>query len=581
MELEASAGLSRFLRASREQILDRWEEAIRVHARAQTLTKEQLRNGMPKLVLELAEAIDRPERLIRELVTSTAAEHALHRLDRGYDLDAMISEVRALRSAIFDTLLDARVEQISTLELRALDRALDEAMVVAASTFSDARMRLLSELDRSLIVDGDQLFDRARFSSEVSTRLAQTLSVQETFEQIIHLAVPSIADWCAIDLLREDGRLGESVAVHHVDAGKIEALRQLRREYPPDPELPGGIYNVIRTGEPLLMPDIPEEVMARSARDERHLALMRSLGLKSGLAVPLAVRGENIGALSMAIATSGRRLSKKDLELAIELSHRASFALANAQLYERAQEEVRVRESILAIVSHDLKNPLGAIMMSAGVLHQLAIAGDGNRRIAEVASRIQRASDRMHRLISDLLDFASIQAGRLAIEPSVHDAAKILDDARESFALNAEESGIELLMRAAPELPPLFCDRDRIIQVLTNIISNAFKVTPHGGRVELNVRGDGAGFVQFSVRDTGPGVPESEQLRIFERYFRGEDTRYKGTGLGLAIAKGLVEAHAGRIWTEGVASGGACFAFTVPTTTVSATSNDRADPDRG
>jgi signal transduction histidine kinase len=166
----------------------------------------------------------------------------------------------------------------------------------------------------------------------------------------------------------------------------------------------------------------------------------------------------------------------------------------------------------------------------------------------------------MDRLIDDLLDLASIDAGRLSIERTRHDPCAVAGEAVDSMAALAQERGVALLLDACLGLPPVRCDRDRVVQVLVNLLGNTLKVTPPGGSVVVSVEA-ASGEMTFKVSDTGPGVPPDELPHLFQRYWRGSTAQYKGTGLGLTIAKGLVEAHGGRIWAEGRPGGGSVFAF--------------------
>ena len=233
-----------------------------------------------------------------------------------------------------------------------------------------------------------------------------------------------------------------------------------------------------------------------------------------------------------------------------------ALARENAQLYEQAQRAVRVREQVLAIVSHDLKNPLGAILITAD-----ALAKKG--ALPHAVGRIQRASHRMLRLIDDLLDFASIEAGQLAVKRQPQDAGALIRETLMSFEGVAQDKDLQLTADVAPDLPKIYCDRDRILQVLSNLVGNATKVTPTGGHITLRAE-RGENELLFTVLDNGPGILEEDLKHLFERYWRSGEVEYRGTGLGLAIARGIIVAHGGRIWAESEFGRGATFFFTVP-----------------
>jgi signal transduction histidine kinase len=239
-----------------------------------------------------------------------------------------------------------------------------------------------------------------------------------------------------------------------------------------------------------------------------------------------------------------------------------ALASENSELYKEAQRAVRVREQLLAIVSHDLRGPLGTILLTTEVL---AASGEHQKAIG----RIQRAAKGMLRLIEDLLDFASIEAGSLSIKRQPQDPGPVIQETLASFEGVAQAKGLELTAAVEPHLPKVFCDSERILQVLANLVGNAIKVTAKGGHITLRVE-PGGHEVLFSVSDNGPGISEEDLKHLFERYWRSGKAEYKGTGLGLAIASGIVSAHGGRIWAESELARGATFRFTIPTADLTA-----------
>jgi signal transduction histidine kinase len=239
-----------------------------------------------------------------------------------------------------------------------------------------------------------------------------------------------------------------------------------------------------------------------------------------------------------------------------------AMAAENAQLYREAQRAIGVREQVLAVVSHDLRNPLGAILLTMDGL-QGNPPDERRHELPRAIARIRRASERMLRLIDDLLDVASIEAGRLAIDCGAHDPGAILQESLASFESIAKEKRLRMTAEVQPNLPKAICDRDRILQVVSNLVGNATKVTTEGGQVTLRVEAREHELL-FSVADDGPGIGEEDLKHLFESYWRSRDAGYKGTGLGLAIARGIVDAHGGRIWPESTLGGGATFRFTIP-----------------
>lgn len=229
----------------------------------------------------------------------------------------------------------------------------------------------------------------------------------------------------------------------------------------------------------------------------------------------------------------------------------------------RARAAVRTRDEVLAIVSHDLRSPLTAIAVSAANLRS-QVATSFHRRHLDI---ITRSVDRTNRLICDILDVTRIESGqKLSIEPGFLDIVPIVESLVESFKPQAEKRLQEIECVIESDLSPLYADHDRLQQVLSNLVGNAIKFTPEGGRVYLQIRETIEG-TEFSVADTGPGIAESDVEHIFDPYWQVERTARLGTGLGLTIAKGIVDGHGGRLWVESTPGEGTTFTFTLPKST--------------
>jgi signal transduction histidine kinase len=240
-----------------------------------------------------------------------------------------------------------------------------------------------------------------------------------------------------------------------------------------------------------------------------------------------------------------------------------SVALENARLYKAAQDATRARDDLVAIVSHDLRNPIHTINMAASFMLETAPAEDRRTTSRRQLDVIKRSANRANRLISDLLDVARIQAGGLAVEPVPGDAASLVQEAFETASPLAAGKKVTLEREVPENLPTICSDRDRILQVFGNLLGNAIKFTPEGGQITIRAESEPLA-VKFAVRDTGPGIPPEHLPHVFDRYWQAKSTAKLGTGLGLSIAKGIVEAHGGRIWVESEPGQGAAFLFTLP-----------------
>jgi signal transduction histidine kinase len=275
----------------------------------------------------------------------------------------------------------------------------------------------------------------------------------------------------------------------------------------------------------------------------------------------------NAFANQLAVAVDRDRAWRKDIaqRVAEEVLRAKYQALAskNASLYKQAQEAISAREQILAIVSHDLRSPLSTILMTIEVLARKSKGIERRAGLSQAVSRMQRAGDRIMRLVEDLLDFACIESGGLSVRPQAENVDVMIQEIVSSFEGIAVDKRLLITANIPQSLPEVYCDRDRIIQVLSNMVANATKATTEGGTIRLAIERSGRELL-FSVSDTGHGISEEDRQHIFERYFRSDEARYHGNGLGLAIAKGIVEAHKGRIWVESTLGRGTSFFFTVP-----------------
>ena len=262
------------------------------------------------------------------------------------------------------------------------------------------------------------------------------------------------------------------------------------------------------------------------------------------------------------VADANRRMTDANTELNDKAD--ALERTSESERVARAEAEAAVasRDELLAIVSHDLRNPLSVIVNSASFLQQAIVEGAEGGRTQKAASAILRSADRMNRLIADLLDLAQIQAGTLAVEQRAEDLEGLVREGLEMLRPLAIKSDLKLDGIATAGVQ-VHCDRGRILQVLSNLVGNALKFTPRGGSIFIGAQVDGPEAL-FFVRDTGQGISEMELPRVFDRFWHAQKNNRSGIGLGLSIVKGLVEAHAGRIWVESKLGTGSTFFFTLP-----------------
>jgi signal transduction histidine kinase/DNA-binding NarL/FixJ family response regulator len=457
---------------------------------------------------------------------------------------------RAVAEGAQDYLVKGQIEP--SLLLRAVRYAIERQQY-------GERARLLAA-ERSARIAAEAAKRRAMLLSEVSGALSESLEEEEaTFAAAARVLVPELADWCLVELVDDGGELRLAAAAHR-DPSREELLREVAARGPPVAAEPPGAPRVVRTGEPELHADIADEALAAWSRGRE--GALRALGLGAAMVVPIGARGRRHGAMTFAATSAARRYGPEDLELAREIGHRAGIAVESSRLYREAQRAIRVREDVLAIVSHDLKTPLTSIQLSAAVaLRSLGKGGDASA-IGRHLETVLRGTRRAQLLLQDLLDMASIRAGRLAIRTSHQGSGSLLAEAVQVHEPFAREKGISLASGGAAGTA-VRCDRDRVLQALSNVIANAIKFCGSGDRIELAVGADEQ-FATFQVADTGPGIADDALPRVFEAYWSNARHAGGGTGLGLFISKGIVEAHGGRMWIESRVGHGTTVRFTIP-----------------
>ena len=410
---------------------------------------------------------------------------------------------------------------------------------------------------------------RAAFLAEGERLLASSLDFETTLSTLARLAVPELADWCSVDVLEADGSV-RRIAVAHADAAKAEIARQLR-VYPPDPAGRHPRTRVLRTGRAELIPEITQAGLASAAGSPEQFEVMRRLGYRSCMIVPLVARGRSLGALTFVTAESGRRYGPPDLSLAQELAARAALAVDNARLYREAQEALgqaeranRAKDEFLATVSHELRTPLSAVLLWTRLMARGSL---DEAKQARALDLIERNAKLQAQLVEDLLDVSRIVSGKLRVEVRPMDLGATVEAALDAIRPAAEAKAIRIESSLEPGAAFVAGDPARLQQVVWNLLSNAIKFTPKGGRVEVRLQ-RAESHVELSVSDTGEGISPDFLPHVFERFRQADSTTtraYGGLGLGLGIVRHLVELHGGTVRAESAGPGqGATFIVCLP-----------------
>jgi PAS domain S-box-containing protein len=463
---------------------------------------------------------------------------------------------------------------------------------------------------------------RLRLLSEASLTLASSLDFKTTLQNLMRVVVPAAADLCVVDLVDEDG-LFKRVAAYHHDPKKAEFVDALERYGPArDPSL-GVPKTFLEMGEPLLYVEMTDEMFQASAHDPTHLKLLRRLGGKSSIIVPLTTArfdklrlvvdsggGSSppaddkakfveprrlVGALTLTVTEAGRRYDESDLAFAGELGRRAANAIESARLFAAVQEASRRKDEFLAMLGHELRNPIAAMLNA----HRAASAKHDAATVAQAHEILDRQIRHMSRLVDDLLDVSRITRGKVLLKREPVDLARLVRETCADLHEMVETSGLGFELDFEAGLPGLWVDGDRtrLAQMLTNLISNAVKFTNEGGRVTVGLRVADCGMKKsgrvgewesgragereveesaisdpqsaiLTVRDTGIGIEPGMLPRVFDTFTQADRTLDRsrgGLGLGLALVKGLAEAHGGAVEAHSGGIGhGSTFTLRLP-----------------
>jgi len=410
------------------------------------------------------------------------------------------------------------------------------------------------------ITERVRLAEDLRLLAEASQVLAGSLDNEETLERVARLAVPGLADWASLHLRTAEDQIAPLALVHPgLDQG-ID-LDALRRRYAREAGPGTPLHRAIFAGVSTLFPEVTDDFLVANAHDEAHLAFLRSQGFRSLMVVPLMAGAEPVGALTLVTAGSGRRYEAQDLALAEELGRRGGTAVQNARLYREAQEAREQRAHFFSFAAHELRGPLSSIQAFSELIRdeQLPMG-----EVKEFSHAIHQEGQRISRLVGDLLDLESIDAGRLALQLQRMDLNALIAELVDNYGAQGLPHVLRLELDSA--LPLVEGDRDRLAQMMRNLLSNALKYSPEGGEVTVGTAHEGE-RVRLRVSDEGVGIPEEELDRIFERYTRvaAEDhPSITGLGLGLPIVRHIAALHGGRVWADSELGHGSTFHLTLP-----------------
>jgi PAS domain S-box-containing protein len=399
--------------------------------------------------------------------------------------------------------------------------------------------------------------EQKRFLEEAGQILSSSIDYETTLRNIATLIIPYLADYCRIVVVDESRQIKE-LAVHHVNPEEVPLVRELYNAYQDNATHTVGVGTLLETGTVEYMPRMtPERVVNASPR---VLALIRKLHLQSYMGVPMKIGSKVVGAITFSSTRADRIYTETDIALAEELSRRAALAIENAQLYSDAQKAIALRDEFMGIVSHELKTPVTSVKAFTQVL-QRRFARAGDEQSTELLGKMDVQINRLTSLIGDLLDVTKIQGGRLQFNEDLFYFDHLVSEMVEEIQRTAISHSIEVIGETKSSI---YGDKDRIGQVLTNILTNAIKYSPDSDRIIVRMGVDGKSLI-LSVQDFGIGIPKERQQQIFERFYRvdGNGT-VPGIGLGLYISSEIIRRQGGKIWVESDQGSGSIFSFSLP-----------------
>jgi signal transduction histidine kinase len=496
----------------------------------------------------------------------------------------VLSGGRALAAIVFSFSESQNFDEATETFLRTVGEQCAQAL---------ERARLYDERDRQA--------ERSSFLADASRLLSSSLNYAVTLKSVAEAAVPTLGDWCAVDVIDDPTREVwpprlTRLAVVHKDPVKKALGLSLQQRFPTDWNQSGGIAGVLRDGVAQFIPVVTDEMLVQTARNEEHLTALRKLQFSSIIIVPLLARGLTLGALTLVMSDSGRRYDEDDLSLATDLAGRAGVAIDNARLFRAAQvartiaedataraaSASKAKSDFLATMSHEIRTPINAVMGYSELL-ALELAGPLTEEQRKQIGRIRASTDHLLTLVNEVLDLAKIESGTLRVDVTESLAGDAVNAALGLVSAQAAARGVTISERCQGACGTSYLgDPNRVRQILANLIGNAVKFTERGGSVSVScamvdqppadtVLQKDTPYVAFRITDTGIGIPADQLDSVFEAFVQAESEhrnpytrKQSGTGLGLAISRQLANQMSGEITVTSEVGVGSTFTVYIP-----------------
>ena len=546
----------------------------------------------------LAEELRRVERQLdartRELARSTARFRDV--IERNADAivvvdrEGIIRFANAMATKLFDTdranllntpfgfpvvvgdttEIDLRSEEgPRCAEMRVVQSEWEGATAYIASLRDVTERRRAEQNERELIREqaartaAEEAARRLRFLLESSTALAGSLEYDATLSALARVCVPELADWAVVYSVDSDGQV-RRFEVAHSDPSKASVVRELR-EAMIEPNGSHPVLAALRNRRPLLVTTATPQLLETITDSARQRQLVQELGFESLMVVPMVTHDRALGALALVSARPAQRFDEEDLALAEDVVRRATLALVSARLYEESRRANEGKADFLAVVSHDLRTPLTAIIGYAELL-EMGVPEALPQGAQQPVQRIRTSARHLLYLLKELLSFARLDAGREEVRPQDVDVCDIGRDVAAVMEPLAVARGLQLHLSLPNEPCIAHTDPDKARQILLNLVGNAVKYT-NRGEVHLEIMKPDGSQVRVRVRDTGVGIAEEHLAHIFEPFWQVDPTqrsRDGGTGLGLSVVQRLVRLLSGEVSVTSTPGTGTTFTVTLP-----------------
>jgi signal transduction histidine kinase/ActR/RegA family two-component response regulator len=414
---------------------------------------------------------------------------------------------------------------------------------------------------RLTIAERQHAEEALTFLAHASTNLAALADRQSALQQAARLAVPFLADWCVVYVIDEHGAIDYHAHAHR-DPQKDELLGRMLSKFPLDWNSNTATVRALRTGKSQLMDQLPEPLLSSFTQSDEHRAIVQELGPRAVISVPLKIRERTIGVIGLVSCDPERRYTQREVEIAENLANRVAVAVENARLFHAVKEASRQKDDFLAMLAHELRNPLAAIRYAVAI-GQMS-PGDPTEETFEI---IDRQTQNLAHLIEDLLDVSRISRDKVTLRKETVDVADIINGAAATVRPLMDEKSHELNLELPRERVYVYADPTRAEQIVANLLTNAAKYTKNGGRVTVHADSDD-GQAVIQVIDTGIGLPPELLTRVFDLFAQADRTLDRsegGLGIGLTVARKLAEMHGGSITADSAGLGkGSIFTVRLP-----------------